>query len=51
MDGVTLLRRAREAGLTGAKDGSGLAAIFEDASVVISIARRYGIRRRRSPII
>ena len=29
--------------LSGAKDGSGLAAILEDASVVISVAPQYGI--------
>jgi hypothetical protein len=30
--------------LTGAKDGSGLSAILEDESVVISIALQHGIR-------
>jgi hypothetical protein len=30
--------------LSGAKDGSGLAAILDDASVVISIALQHGIR-------
>jgi len=30
--------------LCGAKDGSGLAAILDDASVVISIALQHGIR-------
>jgi hypothetical protein len=30
--------------LSGAKDGSGLSAILEDASVVISIALQHGIR-------
>ena len=29
--------------LSGAKDGSGLAAILEDASVVISVALQHGI--------
>jgi ribonucleoside-diphosphate reductase alpha chain len=33
----------REVFLSGAKDGSGLAAILEDASVVISIALQHGI--------
>ena len=32
--------------LSGAKDGSGMAAILEDASVVISIALQYGIPAR-----
>jgi len=29
--------------LTGAKDGSGMAAIIEDASVVISVALQHGV--------
>jgi hypothetical protein len=33
----------RELFLSGAKDGSGLAAILADASVVISIALQYGV--------
>jgi hypothetical protein len=32
--------------LSGAKDGSGLAAILEDASVVISVALQHGIPAR-----
>jgi hypothetical protein len=35
--------RPAEIFLAGAKDGSGLAAILDDASVVISIALQYGI--------
>jgi hypothetical protein len=35
--------RPAEIFLSGAKDGSGLAAIIEDASVVISIALQHGI--------
>jgi ribonucleoside-diphosphate reductase alpha chain len=35
--------RPAEICLAGAKDGSGLAAILDDASVVISIALQYGI--------
>jgi hypothetical protein len=36
--------RPAEIFLSGAKDGSGLAAILEDASVVISVALQHGIR-------
>jgi hypothetical protein len=36
--------RPQELFLSGAKDGSGLAAILEDASVVISVALQQGIR-------
>ncbi len=35
--------RAAELFLSGAKDGSGMAAILDDASVVISIALQHGI--------
>ena len=35
--------RPAEVFLSGAKDGSGLAAILDDASVVISIALQHGI--------
>ncbi|HEU0216576.1 MAG TPA: hypothetical protein VFQ90_07940, partial [Stellaceae bacterium] len=35
--------RAAEVFLSGAKDGSGMAAILDDASVVISIALQHGI--------
>jgi ribonucleoside-diphosphate reductase alpha chain len=38
--------RPAEVFLSGAKDGSGLAAILEDASVVISIALQHGIPAR-----
>ena len=36
--------RPAEVFLCGAKDGSGLAAILDDASVVISVALQHGIR-------
>jgi hypothetical protein len=36
--------RPAELFLSGAKDGSGLAAILEDGSVVISVALQHGIR-------
>src|SRR5690349_20042434 len=35
--------RPAELFLSGAKDGSGMAAILEDASVVISVALQYGV--------
>jgi hypothetical protein len=35
--------RPQELFLSGAKDGSGLAAILDDASVVISVALQHGI--------
>lgn len=35
--------RPTEVFLAGAKDGSGLAAILDDASVVISVALQYGV--------
>ena len=35
--------RPLEVFLAGAKDGSGLAAILDDASVVISVALQYGV--------
>jgi hypothetical protein len=38
--------RPAEVFLSGAKDGSGMAAILEDASVVISIALQHGISAR-----
>jgi ribonucleoside-diphosphate reductase alpha chain len=38
--------RPAEIFLSGAKDGSGLAAILEDASVVISVALQHGIPAR-----
>jgi hypothetical protein len=40
--------RPAEIFLSGAKDGSGLAAILEDASVVISVALQYARTRERS---
>jgi hypothetical protein len=36
--------RPAELFLSGAKDGSGLAAILEDGSVVISVALQHGVR-------
>jgi hypothetical protein len=42
--GFTEANHPAEIFLTGAKDGSGLAAILDDASVVISVALQHGIR-------
>jgi hypothetical protein len=36
--------RPAELFLSGAKDGSGMAAILDDASVVISVALQHGVR-------
>jgi ribonucleoside-diphosphate reductase alpha chain len=41
--GLDQTGRPRELFLSGAKDGSGMAAVLNDASVVISIALQWGI--------